>query len=91
LHWGSLIRRDPSKLTGYESEGDSIILSDRRTRPLCSDFKSYPRENVEEEWFDVVVESFVVEKELDQEAKVLTVDLVRVSVHLEHGEIVLTL
>ncbi len=78
-------------MTGYESEGTPLYCQTGRTTRQCSDFKSYPRENVEEEWFDVVVESFVIEKELDQEAKVLTVDLVRVSVHLEHGEIVLRL
>lgn len=52
-------------------------------------FKSYPRENVEEEWFDVVVKCFVVEKELDQETKVLTVNLVCVAIHLKDGEVIL--
>jgi hypothetical protein len=45
---------------------------------------TYSCENVEKEWLDVVVERLVIEKELDEEAQVLTVDLVHVPVNLVH-------
>ncbi len=44
-------------------------------------------ENVEEERLDVVVQRLVVEEELGEQTQVLTVDLVRVAVHLEHGQV----
>ena len=46
-------------------------------------------EDVEEERLDVVVESLVVQEELDEQTEVLAVDLVRVAVHLEDAEVVL--
>ena len=46
-------------------------------------------QHVEQEGLHVVVEGLVVQEELDQETEVLTIDLVRVAVHLEHGHPVL--
>ena len=45
------------------------------------------REDVEEEWFDVVVQSLVIEEELRQETQVLAVDFVTLTVDLEHGQV----
>ena len=46
-------------------------------------------QDVEEKRLNVVVERLVVKKQLDQEAKILTIDLVHVSIYFEDGEIVL--
>ena len=46
----------------------------------------YLSEDIEEEGLHVVVERLVVQEQLDEQAEVLTVDLVRVPVHLEHGQ-----
>ena len=46
-------------------------------------------QDIEEEWLHVVVERLVIEEEFDEETEVLTVDLVGVAVHLEHGHPVL--
>ena len=46
-------------------------------------------EHIEEEGLHVVVERLVVEEQLDEQAEVLTVDLVGVPVHLKHGHAVL--
>ena len=46
-------------------------------------------EHVEEERLDVVVESLVVQEELDEQTEVLAVDLVCVAVYLEDAEVVL--
>lgn len=43
-------------------------------------------EHIEEERLDVIVQGLVVQEELDQQTQVLTVDLVDVSIHLEHRE-----
>ena len=46
-------------------------------------------ENIKQERFHVVVKSLVIKEELDEETEVLTIDLVGVAVHLEHGHPVL--
>ena len=46
-------------------------------------------EDIEQERLHVIVERLVVEKQLDEQAEVLTVDLVCVAVHLEHRHAVL--
>ena len=46
-------------------------------------------EDIEQERLHVIVERLVVEEQLDEQAEVLTVDLVGVAVHLEHGHAVL--
>ena len=46
-------------------------------------------EDIEQERLHVIVERLVVEEQLDEQAEVLTVDLVGVPVHLEHGHAVL--
>ena len=46
-------------------------------------------EDVEKERLDVVVESLVVQEELDEQTEVLAVDLVCVAVYLEDAEVVL--
>ena len=45
--------------------------------------------HVKEEWFDIVVESLVVQEELDQETEVLAINFVCVAVHLKDTEVVL--
>ncbi len=46
-------------------------------------------QHVEEEGLHVVVQSLVVQEELDEQTEVLTVDLVRVAIHLKDGEVLL--
>ena len=46
-------------------------------------------QHVEEKRFDIVVERLVIEKQFSQQAEVLTVDSIDVSVDFEHGQIVL--
>lgn len=41
--------------------------------------------DVEQEWFDVVVQRLVVEEELGQQAELLAVLLVLATVHLPHA------
>ena len=41
-------------------------------------------QNVEQKRLHVVVESFVVEEELGEEAEILTVDLVRITIYFEY-------
>jgi len=48
-------------------------------------------EDVKEEWFDIIIKRFVVEKQFGKEAEVLAVDLVLLAVHFKDGQIVLTI
>lgn len=43
-------------------------------------------EDIEEEWFNVIVQRLVIEEELGKEAEVLAVDPIRVSVDFEHRQ-----
>lgn len=44
--------------------------------------------HVEEEWLHIVVEGFVIEEELGQDAELLTVEFGHLAVHLEDGYVV---
>ena len=50
---------------------------------------AYSCKNVEEKWLNIIVEGLVVEEQLDEETQVLAIDLVRVSVNLEYGQVIL--
>ena len=42
------------------------------------------RENIEKEWLHIVVQRFVIQEQLGQQAQILTIDLVNVPVHLKY-------
>lgn len=44
-------------------------------------------QHVKQKRLHVIIQSLVVQKQLRQQAQVLTVDLVHVAVHLEHGDV----
>ena len=46
------------------------------------------RQDVEEKWFDIVVECFMIEKQLGQKTKILTVDSIDITIDFEDGKIV---
>ena len=44
-------------------------------------------ENIEEEGLHIVVESLVVEEEFGEKTEILTIDLIGITVHLEHRQV----
>lgn len=39
--------------------------------------------DIEEEWFNIIIQGFVVQKEFGQQAKILTVNFAHISINLE--------
>ena len=48
-------------------------------------------ENVEDEWFDVVIECLVIKEQLSQQTQVLAVDLRHIAINFKYGQVFLTI
>ena len=51
---------------------------------MFSGYSVYLSEYIEEEWFNIVVQGFMIQEQFDQQAEVLTIDLVCITIHLEY-------